>query len=194
MNFFRSLLTSIYLAVYLIIGGILVIIATNIVSIDQIIQWVKFFYSDANSRMIIGTIGALFVLIGILNAKISSGRAHREKTIAFENPDGQVIISLAAIEDFIRKVVKQIPQVKELKPVVSAGKRGICIKAKASLYSESNIPEITEKVQSMIKTKLAEMLGIEETINVKIHISKLLHRGDKEDASEGNDESRRMPF
>lgn len=194
MNIFKSLIIFMYLLLYLAIGGSLIAISVNVFSLDQIIEGVSFLYNDQNLKLAMGIIGLLFVLIGIFSTQISFGRMQREKTIAFENPDGQVVVSLTAIEDFIRKVVREIPQVKELKSTVLAGKKGIDIISRATLFSDSNIPEITEKVQSMIKAKLLEMLGIEESIRVKIHVAKLIHRGGREDTQESKETSRHMPF
>ena len=47
---------------------------------------------------------------------------------------------------------------------------------RAVLWAEGNIPEITEKVQFVIKNRLQEMLGIEENISVRVHVSKILPR------------------
>ncbi len=194
MNIFKSLIILLYLALYLVIGGALIILALNIFSLDQIIEGVNFLYSDQNLKLAMGVIGIMFILIGILSAQISFGKMQREKTIAFENPDGQVVVSLTAIEDFIKRMVKEMPQVKELKSTVTAGKKGIDVISRATLFSDSNIPEITEKIQSMIKTKLLEMLGIEEAISIKIHVAKLLHRGGKEEITEPKETSRHIPF
>ncbi len=196
MNIFKSFIILLYLVLYLVIGGALIVLALNAFSLDQITEGVNFLYNDQNLKMAMGVIGIMFILIGILSAQISFGKMHREKTIAFENPDGQVVVSLAAIEEFIKRMVKEMPQVKELKSTVTASKKGIDVVSRATLFSDSNIPEITEKIQSMIKTKLLEMLGIEETIGVKIHVAKLLHRDrqGKEEPSEPKETSRHIPF
>lgn len=194
MNIFKSLIILLYLVLYLAIGGALIILALNVFSLDQIIESVNFLYSDQNLKLAMGVIGIMFILIGILSTQISFGKMHREKTIAFENPDGQVVVSLTAIEEFIKRMVKEMPQVKELKSTVTASKKGIDVVSRATLFSDSNIPEITEKIQSMIKTKLLEMLGIEEAISVRMHVTKLLHRAGKEEITEPKEISRHMPF
>ncbi len=196
MNIFKSFIILLYLVLYLVIGGALIVLAFNVFSLDQIIEGVNFLYTAQNLKLAMGVIGIMFILIGILSAQISFGKMHREKTIAFENPDGQVVVSLAAIEEFIKRMVKEMPQVKELKSAVTASKKGINVISRATLFSDSNIPEITEKIQSMIKTKLLEMLGIEEAISVKIHVTKLLHRdrAGKEEPTEPKEASRHIPF
>lgn len=194
MNLFKSFIILLYLLLYLVIGGVLIAASLNVLTAEQIINSFNYISGDQNVRLAVGIVGLLFVLIGILSSQISFGKMQREKTIAFENPDGQVIISLGAIEDFIKRLVKEVSQVKELKSNVTASKKGISVVSRATLYSDSNIPEVAEKVQSMIKAKLLEMLGIEEAINVKIHISKLLHRSSKEEIAEQKDASRIIPF
>jgi len=119
-------------------------------------------------------------------------RFQREKTIAFTNPEGQVTISLSAIEDLIRKVAKQVSDVKDLRCDVKANKKGaIQITAKVSLWSDSNIPEATERVQNLVKTKVQDMLGLEEAVTCTVHITKIVHkedfkkkRGEKQDSNE----------
>lgn len=191
---FRSFIILVYLALYLVIGGVLIIISLNVFSIEQITGTITYIYDEQNLKVAAGVIGVMFVLIGIISSNISFGKMQREKTIAFENPDGQVVVSLTAIEDFIRRIVKQIPQVKDLRPVVIAGKKGISVTTRAVLFSDSNIPEVTERIQSLIKTKLLEMLGIEETITIKMHVSKLLHKAGKDEIPERREESRHIPF
>mgnify|MGYP001248070231 CR=1 FL=1 len=194
MNFFRGIISLLYLLIYVLIGGALIVLSLGIFSAEEIASGVQYLYSSPNVKLAAGVLGLLFVLIGLISVRATFRRMKREKTIAFENPDGQVVVSLAAIEDFIKRIVKQLPQVKELKSAVTAGKRGITVVSKATLFSDSNIPETTEKIQSMIKGKLLEMLGIEESINIKIHIAKLIGKGGKEDVEEPKEASRHIPF
>jgi uncharacterized alkaline shock family protein YloU len=111
-----------------------------------------------------------------LVVQIALSRLEREKTLAFDNPDGRVTVSLTAIEDFMKKLTSQIPEIKELKPKVSATKKAVIVDTKVILYSETSIPNITEKIQSIVKNRVQDMLGIEEPIIVRVHINKLVDR------------------
>lgn len=194
MNFFKGTVIFIYLIIYVIVGGGLLVISLDILPYDSMAGFVRDFINVPNMKIAIGAVGVLFIFIGILSTKFNFGKLQQEKTIAFENPDGQVVVSLMAIEDYIKRMVKNLPQVKELRSSVSATKKGIFVEAKATLFSDSNIPDVTEKIQAIIKNKLLEMLGIEESINVKIHVSKLINRQGKEDFDEIKEERRHMPF
>lgn len=197
MKFFKSLAIAVYTLIFFIIGGVLISLALDFLSSAEFINAVNFIYSDPNIKLTLGVVGAIFILGGVLTANISLGNMQREKTIAFENPEGQVTVSLSAIEDFIKKSVRQLPEVKEMRANVTASKKGISILCKATIFSDSNIPETTERVQNVVKSKVHDMLGVEETINTKIHITKISPRGKGETRlppKEYKEASRRMPF
>jgi uncharacterized alkaline shock family protein YloU len=197
MKFFRGLVIAVYTLIFLVVGGVLISLALNFLSSDELIGAINYIYNDQNIKLSLGIAGAIFILGGLLSANVSLGKMQMEKTIAFENPEGQVTVSLSAIEDFIKKSVRQLPEVKEMRANVTASKKGINIKCRATIFADSNIPEITERIQSMVKSRVHDMLGVEETINIKIHIIKISSRGKGETRMspiEHRDASRRMPF
>lgn len=188
MAFLSGLTVFFYSIVFLVVGGVLITISLNLVPFDYIIEMLNTLYTDRDIRLISGITGILLIFINILVAQLTLGRIKREKTIAFENPDGQVTIALSAIEDFIKRALKQLPEVKELKPSVRAGKKGIAIINRVTLFSDINIPETTEKIQNIVKTRVQDMLGVDEPINIKVHVVKIAHKEEhpKETKKEGN--------
>jgi len=176
MRILSGLTLFFYTMVFFIVGGALIVVAFNVVPQDLITDAIAMIYASSNTRMAIGFVGALLIFISILVVQITVGKMHREKTIAFENPDGQVTISLTAIEDFIKRALKELPEVKELRPSVKAGKKGIKIINRVTLYSDINIPETTERIQNIVKTRVQDMLGVEEPINIRVHVVKIAHK------------------
>ncbi len=198
MRFFRSLAVILHTAVFIAIGAILIILALNLLSSDDIVSAVNYLCSDPNMKLVSIIIGGILIISGLIIAQVNLGKIQMEKTIAFENPEGQVTVSLSAIEDFIKKTVKHLPEVKDMRSSVTANKKGINIICKATIFADSNIPEITEKIQGIVKSKVRDMLGIEETINIKINVIKISSKGKGEGNASGHDyeepPSRRMPF
>ena len=161
-----------YTVVFIIIGAALIAISLELITLDQI----KAFYETYNLRMSIGLAGVVFILLGLLITHFTFGGIQRERTIAFNTPDGQVVISLSAIENFIKKLASQIPEIKDMRSNVIASKKGVNISARVSLWSDSNIPDVTEKIQGIIKNKVQDMLGIEEPITTKVLVAKIVNR------------------
>ena len=168
-----------YTIVFLAIGCSLIIVSLNVISIDEIIRALEYTYGTINIQLMLGLIGLLLIVYSLVAVRVTLGTLEREKTIAFENPSGRVTISLSAIEDFIRRSAAYIPEIKELRPNVTANKKGINIINRVVIYSDANIPEATEKMQNILKNKIQEMLGIEEAINIKVHITKIVAREKK---------------
>ena len=197
MNFIRRLAITIHTLIFLLLGGVLILLSLDLLSSGEITNAISYIDSGPNLKLALGVVGAIFMLGGLLTAHISLGKLQLEKIIAFENPEGQVTVSLSAIEDFIKKSVRQMPEVKEMRSNVTASKKGINITCKATIFADSNIPETTERIQSIVKSKVHDMLGVEETINIKIHITKISSRGKGEipiPVREHKEASRHMPF
>lgn len=181
MKIFSGFTMLVYTLVFLAIGGGLIILSLNMISGEELITFFDYSYNTLNVRLIMGLVGLLLILYSLVAVQVSLGSIRREKTIAFDNPSGQVTISLSAIEDFIRRTAAHIPEIKELRPNVTAGKKGINIVNRVTIYSDSNIPETTERIQNILKSRIQDMLGIEEAINVKVHIAKIAAK-DKEES------------
>lgn len=190
MNFLRGLTLFFYTLVFLLVGGLFIIVATNIIPLNYLIDMVGMIYTSTDVRLILGITGGLLIFISIMVVQIAVGVIQKEKTIAFENPDGQVTISLSAIEDFIKRAMKQLPEVKESRPNVKAGKKGITIVNKVVLFSDINIPETTEKIQNIVKSRVQDMLGVEEPVQIQVNVIKIVH---KEDRSKDNKREDKTP-
>ena len=176
MRFVDGLTLFFYTIVFLLLGGLLIAISLNLVPQETIVETLNTFYTARDVRLIMGVTGLVIIFINAMVIQITMGKIKRERTIAFENPDGQVTISLTAIEDFIKRALKQLPEVKELRPSVKAGKKGITIINKVTLFSDINIPETTERIQNIVKSRVQDMLGVEEPINITVHVVKIVHK------------------
>ena len=175
MKFFTVLGIIFYAVMIMVIGLALIVFALNLLLPVDINNLLIFAQSSHNSRVVIGLSGALLILISFSFAQIILGKFQREKTIAFTTSSGQVTISLSAVEDLIRRLAGIIPEVKELRPNVVANKKGIIVEMRVVLRSEANIPELTSRLQDITKSKIQEVLGVDEQIIIRIHVSKIAH-------------------
>ena len=175
MRFFTVLGIIFYAVVIIVIGLALIVFALNLLLPGDINNFLNLAQNSHNSRVIIGLSGALLILISFSFAQIILGKFQREKTIAFTTSSGQVTISLSAVEDLIRRLAGIIPEVKELRPNVVANKKGIIVEMRVVLRSEVNIPELTSRLQDITKSKIQEVLGVDEQIIIRIHVAKIAH-------------------
>jgi uncharacterized alkaline shock family protein YloU len=174
MKLVTSLGVFFYTIVFLVIGGFLITLALGWLTAEDVYKIVEYMQLNLNSRIITGLAGFLLIIINISLGQLILGRIEKEKTIAFNTPSGQVTIALQAVEDLIKRLTQNFSEIKETRPYVIANKRGVEVNLKIVLQNESNIPDLTSHLQEMIKTKIQEMLGIEEQITVKVHVAKII--------------------
>lgn len=181
MRFFSVIGILFYAVVTISIGVVMIIFSLNMLLPQDIFSLLSYAQNSYNSRIIVGLSGLLLILISFSFAQLILGKFQREKTIAFTTSSGEVTIALSAIEDLIRRLSYILPEIKELRPDVRATKKGAIIaELRVVLKSEANIPDLTSRLQDIARTKIQEVLGIEEQIVIKIHIVKIIAQEDKD--------------
>ena len=182
MRFFTRIAILFYMVTISTLGFLTIFFVFVIDS--QIAQKISYYLevlaSDLQLRVIVGLTGLLFVLLSFIFARIISGARQKERTIAFDNPAGRVSISLIAMEDMVKRLMLREPEVKEGRPNIIATKKGLDIEARLVLKADVNIPEMTSRLQDIIKEKIQDMIGIEETVTVRIHVVKLISEETKQ--------------
>jgi len=180
MRIFTVLGILFYAMVLIIIGATLIAFSLNLLrpqDIDNLFIYIQY---NLNSRIITGLLGLLLILISFSFAQLILGRFQREKTIAFTTAAGEVTIALSAVEDLIKRLANVMPEIKDLRPDVVATKKGIVVNLKVALKSEANIPELTDRLQEITRSKIQEVLGLEEQIIIRIHVAKIISLEEKE--------------
>lgn len=176
----QNVIILFYLFLSVIIGALMVGFSLHLIEIGNLTFHINELYYNNNARIALATTGIALVGLALFFVQATSERREREKTIAFNNPSGQVTITLFAVEDLIRKISHELPQIKELRPdVVATKKRGLQVRVRLILKSAVNIPTFTTQLQAMIQNRMQETLGIDEQITVKIHIAKILTQQEK---------------
>lgn len=200
MNFFTRIAMLFYVTLVLVIGCFGLIIALNLADVDVIQQYMLFFYGDENLRIILGSVTGIILFMNFMFYQMFSVNTHKEKIIAFDNPSGRVSVSLYALEDLVKRMLTRLPEIKDVRAGIKATKKGLQIRARLVLKNEVNIPELTSKLQEMVKNKVHDTIGLDEPVNVAIYIGKILpdrakeKQVTKEDLGEGDIKAPDVPF
>ncbi|MGE5280605.1 MAG: alkaline shock response membrane anchor protein AmaP [Deltaproteobacteria bacterium] len=166
--------TLVFSLICAFLGALALAFAFHIITFEQVYDILVFLYTDGQSRLVTGAAGVLFVLLSLGTVQGIAGRIQREKTIAFSNPNGQVTITLSAVEDLVKRLSFQLREIKDARAIVKATKKGIDIRMRVVLRAETNVPDFTAKLQDLIATKIQEVFGLDEPIVVRIHVAKIV--------------------
>ncbi len=163
-----------YMVTTLFLGCFMLLFVLNWISLQEVVNTLSVIYSDPKIRGIFGIIAVVILLKNFIYARAISGTQKRDKTIAFDNPGGRVTVSLTVLEDLVQRVIAKTPEIREVRSSVTAGKKGFEIKARLVLNAEGNIPEMTARIQELVKRRIQDAIGVEEPIVVRVDIIRII--------------------
>ena len=162
-----------YVSIIWATGIAVILFVAHVVDLSTIQRLLKMVYFDNQSGAIAGICAGGIMFMSYLLARLIYGRRQMERTIAFENPTGGVTVSLTALEDLIKRLIVQMPEIKEIRPYMIALRKGLEVDIKLVLRHEVNIPELTGRFQELVRRKIEEAIGLEGKINIRVHVIKI---------------------
>jgi uncharacterized alkaline shock family protein YloU len=125
----------------------------------------------------VSVIVGVVCLAGVLSLIMGNVRtARRERTVVLQNPLGEVMVSLPAIEDFSRVLKGRIEGLRDIKGRVVYSRRGLKVSARITVLADYSIAEVSQKVQDSIRHYIQNTLGIDQEINPTVVVTKVLSR------------------
>jgi uncharacterized alkaline shock family protein YloU len=171
------LLTRIAIIFYIFIiwttGISVILFVSHVFDLQTIQRLLMMVYFDSQSGALAGICSVGIMFMSYLLARLIYGSHQKERTIAFENTTGGVTVSLTALEDLIKRLIMQMPEIKEIRPYMIATRKGLEIDIKLVLRHEVNIPDLTARFQDLVRRKLEEAIGMEGKINIRVHVTKI---------------------
>ena len=199
MKFLTRIAVLFYVTFVMFLCAFILLFVLNFIEMRSVMNMLAIIYYDEPLRMIFSVAACGLLFLNYIFYRVFTVNIHREKTIAFDNPAGRVSVSLGAIEDLTKRVVSRISEVREVKSRISASKKGLHIKIKLILRAEGSIPEVTSRVQDLVKRKIQDTIGLDEPIEVAIFVGKILpdqgrekKAPKKEDSAKPSDQN--IPF
>lgn len=174
MKILNDIISWVYIIGTIVLGLILIVAVSGQFGLRENIEIIVSEQINSPTGLLTG--GVLIVL-GLLFMNMRIRAERKEKNISFDNPEGQVSISIKAIEDFIERVGEEFSQIVEIKPAISKTREGIRVKAKTILVAGSNVPRIAESIQHTIKNRMQNILGIENVAKIEVSVSKIVSKG-----------------
>lgn len=157
-------------------------LAMTIVSLGVIVLTLRFFPEDIVwtnlifllSRWETGAVAALLMLISLRLFKVSfssSNLQSSDEAIVIHGTLGDVRVAISAIKTLVDKVARSIKGVRDVKINVIAKNNkqenledtAVKIKIKIVVGPESNVTEISDQMQQLVKDKLKNTVGIDNS-------------------------------
>ncbi len=168
------LTTLLYIILSIVSGTLLIGISLNIADIPTLLGMLESkIIADPLLKTTFLLVGTIIILLCLRYIQRIFLKSHRNKSISFKTPQGNVSITILAIEDMLKKMLEEKPEVSHIKPRVSLKKKKIEVSTKGVLTAEVNLVEFTKEIQEKIKEKINTLLGEDKQVEVNLEIKKV---------------------
>ncbi len=174
MKFFARLGVLVYVTFVIFVAVSVFLFIFHFMALATVIEVLEAVYTQTDLQLFFGLLAALVLFVNYLFFKAIGSDRQQGKTIAFDNPSGRVTVSVGALEDMVRRVVSRRTEVRDVRAVIKAAKRRLFVRARLTLKADVNIPEMTSNLQELIKSRIQDMIGIEEVVDVRIDVVKII--------------------
>ena len=183
MRIYNGFMLFIATMVFITLGICLICVRAGVLIVDSFLH--------ENASWVLGA-GVLFVIMGITEIIVTMKSLGRIPVVAFNNPLGEVRVAYDALEGYIKSLSGEIPEIKDVKPQIVAGRDGLEIHARLAVERDVNLPELTSRFQDLVSRYVKDMMGIDNITTIKVYIQKITSKRsrtlEEEKPSEGDTE------
>lgn len=122
-------------------------------------------------RLPVGILLAVIVdLIGILFIVLELRRPAVKAINVEQAAGGEVTLSVASIADQLKAEIDQLPEVLQVKPKVSAKRKGVVVEVDAKIAAETGVPNKAERIVETIRRVVEQKMGLKLARPPKVNI------------------------
>jgi uncharacterized alkaline shock family protein YloU len=159
MKLFDRIIMSIYTFSLTFLGLGVVLFALNLLSLSWLWTGLTYIFGQWET----GLIGLLFMLIS-LRLFLASIRFQRDQgTIVHHTDQGDIHITLGAVENLVEKIARHTRGVRAVKVKVEHNGEALKVVVKAVVSPESHVPTVGSEMQKRIDEYIKNTVGVELT-------------------------------
>lgn len=170
INFFAQLFS---IFAFLTLGSLLILVALHVLSVEDAVFKVQELYGSPAKSLQTGVVGLLFISIGLIFSKTLLKKGRDSDAIIFHGESGPMFVSIKAIEDLVKKVLKKNPLVKDWRIKTIIHGKNLEIKIRLILWSGGSIPQLLAELQDDVSDRVRKILGPENQLEVVCDVQKI---------------------
>ena len=126
-----------------------------------------------DTRLIIGGVGLVFLVISVLSAKTALDNRRNKSILPCGPRDQGVQVTLACVRDGLQGVASQLPEVSWLAPEIEWRGKVPSLLVRVGLKPTDSVRDSASRLQTMVRRYIDEVLGLVELGEVRIIIEKI---------------------
>lgn len=170
MRYLDRLINFIFSLVILVLAIVVIMVSAGFIGYDNVDSWIRLnIFSTANNTTT--CIVAIVTLIAALKTTVFLSRMNpkRKNTILVDTNHGKIQIAAETIENTAKTVVKDYVEIKDAQVKMVKEKRGIKVYMALLVLPNTNIIELSAKVQDEVKEAIEDTTGVKvNNVDIKI--------------------------
>lgn len=166
MSIIKKIILMVFTLFIMIEAGSVLFIYTGVVPIDFL--WSNFLYLLNGWELLISAVLTLIIAFAIFFSFFSTGDKNDKDALIIFSEFGKVNIALAGLKNMLEKLIKNISGIREVKVKIKNIKPKkdqtelLKISVKLVVSPECNVVDISDKIQTKIRTSMKQIVGIDE--------------------------------
>lgn len=158
---------------FLTIGSLLMIIAFHILSLADAQRQLEEFYSSPWRSMQTALAGLAFIAVGLTFTRMLLKKRRQEEALIYQSEIGPIVVSVTAMEDMVKKVLKRFHLVKEWKTKILIQGKDVDIKLRLVLWSGGKIQDLLMEIQEDVRARIRKLLGTESQLEITCDVQRI---------------------
>ncbi len=158
---------------FLTLGSLLIIIALHIVSLEDAYAQLNLLYTDRWNSTKAAILGIAFIATGLSFTRMLLKKRRQAEVLIYQSDAGPVVVSVTALDDVVKKVMKRFHLVKESKNKILVQGKDVEIKLRLVLWSGGRIQELLVEIQEDIRSRVRKLIGLEGQVEVTCDVQRI---------------------
>lgn len=167
---------------FLTIGSLMIIVSLQVLSMEDALLKVQDLYENPWRSLEMGATGILFIFAGLLFSKMLVRSLRPSDDVVLYGKWGPVSISIQAIDDLVRRVLRKFEVVRALKIKTDADGNRLEVVANLAVASGWNVEELIHTIQKELGDRIQKVLGGGVELEIAVNIVKIMEEPAQDEA------------
>lgn len=141
-------------------------------------DWTVFIADVAGNRHGVMAYGLVVAVLVVAYIATSFGRGPGSQYLSYESKQGNISISLKALQDFLGHLKGEFPSILTLTPKVSARDEALDVILHVRIKAGAPIPEVSRMLQERARLTIQEKIGISDIRDVEVKVEEIVREKD----------------
>ena len=162
---------------FLTVGSLLIIVAGHILSVEDAVFKLRELYASPLQSLQAGLIGIAYIVIGLSFARMLVKKGRDADAVIIQGETGPLVVSVSAIEDAARKVLKRFNLVKECKIKTFIHSKDVEVRLRLILWAGGRVPELLAEIQEEVYARLRKLLSPDSKVEISCDVQRIEDHG-----------------